>query len=177
MPHKYIMIDRRNFIGQAYIYADSPKLRGKALFEPILCDWWYCFLSICVGVYHPKRSPRSASSSWGAGGASSFFLGYYFLASFLGSSFLTFLSAALPADGALLPSLPCPSAMSWWIVFPLSAVMTWLISASEACDWTLPRRVFKSAAAELNLMYWYPSCLRGRGERMRLSTSFVAVVN
>lgn len=77
-----------------------------------------------MGVYHPKRSPRSASSSWGAGGASSFFLGYYFLASFLGSSFLTFLSAALPADGALLPSLPCPSAMSWWIDFPLRAVMT-----------------------------------------------------
>lgn len=98
----------------------------------------------------PPPSPKSSSSSLGA---YSFFLGYYF---FLGSSFLVSLAAgafsslpllACPPVGAP-PILAAPSAMSWWMLFPLRLAMTRLMSSSlmEAC--TPPNTPLISLAAK-----------------------------
>jgi hypothetical protein len=100
-------------------------------------------------LHHPKRSPRSASYySLGSSytfffGSSTFFLGSSFFSSF----FTSFLEAAAGA-GTAVPSLPCPSAMSWWTVLPLRELMTSVISASVAWDWTLPRRPLRSWASK-----------------------------
>jgi hypothetical protein len=82
----------------------------------------------------------------------------------------------VPAEAAL-PSLLWPSAMTWWMVLPLRALITSLICASVALDWTLPRRDLMSLAAEWIDGYWYPSCLREQGVRRRPNTSFVVLIN
>ena len=94
----------------------------------------------------PNRSPMSTSSSSSSTlGAS--FLGYYFLGAEDAAGAAT-VAADTAETGPEAPRRPWPAAMSWWMVLPLSKLMTLLMSSSLVVEATLPSTAFISAAAK-----------------------------
>ena len=117
----------------------------------------------------PPPSPISSSSSSTLG--YSFFFGAYFL----GYYFFFYWTTGFPAAGAdpVLPILARPLAINLLTSFPLKDSRSLLRSSSDTLELTEPKTVLKSAAAKaIEKSYRCLFCLKGRGGRKRLNTSW-----